>query len=747
MSDTIGTSPIRVDADDKLAGRARYVDDIVYPDMLHAATLRTCHPGGTLGGICLDPDRDWSEFVIVTAADIPGANCVKAIAEDQPVLAAGEYRHAAEPVALIAHPDRARLAEALAHIEVIETPGPEPLFDVDEALVSSRRIVPDNVFTDYTLAKGDLAEGERQAAAVIEGTFRTGAQEHVYIEPQGMIGHLMPDGELRIEGSMQCPYYVLDALVHATGLPAERIRVVQTATGGGFGGKEEYPSMIACHVALLALKASGRPVKMIYDRGEDMRATPKRHPSRSRVRVGADADGRLCLIDFDFALDGGAYTTLSPVVLSRGVIHAPGPYRCEHVRVRGRAVASNHPPFGAFRGFGAPQSIFALEAALDRLAERLGLDPAELRRRNLLAPGDRSATGQLAGDDAVADAVLAQALAESDYAQRRAAHEAWNRAGHRTRRGIGLATFCHGSGFTGNGEVNLRSRAGLRVTADGLVELLSSSTEIGQGMATTFTQIAADALQLPIARVRVAPTDTQVVPNSGPTVASRTCMVVGRLIQDAARTMIERLSAEAGLPGQYDEAAFAAACARLHAAGGNTVEIAQYRAPTGVEWDDQHFRGAAYASYAWATYVADVEVDLDTLAVSVRDFVAVQEIGRAVHPVIAAGQIEGGVAQGIGLALLEDVVWNDAGVMANDRITNYILPTSADLPPIRVFFQETADAPGPGGAKGIGELPMDGPAPAVANAVRHALGVNIDAVPILPEHLLAKLTTDHKDVA
>lgn len=747
MTTTIGSSPTRVDAADKLAGRTRYVDDIDYPDMLHAATLRTRHPGGTLEDVRLDPEWDWSGFVVVSAADIPGSNVIKAIADDQPALVAHRYRHAAEPVALIAHADRARLAEALTHIEVVETPEPAPLFDIDEALASPRRIVPGNVFTDYTLAKGDLTEGERRATTVVEGTFRTGAQEHVYIEPQGMIGRLMPDGELRIEGSMQCPYYVLDALVIATGLPAERIRVVQTATGGGFGGKEEYPSMIACHVALLALKAGGRPVKLVYDRGEDMRATPKRHPSRSHVRVGADADGKLCLIDIDFALDGGAYTTLSPVVLSRGVIHAPGPYRCEHIRVRGRAVATHHPPFGAFRGFGAPQSIFALETALDRLADRLGLDPAELRRRNLLAPGDTFPTGNLADTDAVAGAALEQALAESDYVQRRAAHDAWNRTGHPTRRGIGLATFCHGSGFTGSGEVNLRSRAGLRVTANGLVELLSSSTEIGQGMATTFTQIAADALRLPLGHIRVAPTDTRVVPNSGPTVASRTCMVVGHLIEDSARAMIERLTAEAGLPKDYDAVAFTVACARLHDAGGRTEEIAQYHAPAGVEWDEQQFRGAAYASYAWAAYVADIEIDLDTLAVTVNDFVAVQEIGRAVHPVIAAGQIEGGVAQGIGLALFEDVVWNDAGVMANDRITHYILPTSADLPPIRVFFQETADAPGPGGAKGIGELPMDGPAPAVANAVRHALGIDIDAVPILPEHLLAKLTTDHKEVA
>ncbi|MEJ2686149.1 MAG: xanthine dehydrogenase family protein molybdopterin-binding subunit [Gammaproteobacteria bacterium] len=734
---TLGTSPNRVDGPDKVRGVARYVDDIAYPGMLYGATVRTRSAGGRLLGLRFSPDFDWSEVVVVTAADIPGWNCVKFIGEDHPALAADSFRHGAEAVALIAHPDRRRLAAALAAIEVVEEPLTEPVLDIETALKAERSVIPNNLFTDYCLEKGDPAHAAATADVVVEGTFTTGAQEHVYIEPQGMIALQRPDGVLRVEGSMQCPYYVLDALALATGLPPERIQVVQTTTGGGFGGKEDYPSVLACHAALLTLKAGGRAVKLVYDRAEDMVATPKRHPSRTRVRLGADRQGHLQSIDIDFVLDGGAYLTLSPVVLSRGVIHAPGPYRCEHVRVRGRAMASNHPPFGAFRGFGAPQSIFAMEAAMDRLAERLSLDPAELRRRNILHPGDVSPTGHVMGADTAMDAVLTQALQESDYHRRRAAHDIWNRGGSPVRRGIGLATFCHGSGFTGNGEVTLRSRAGLRVDEDGRVHILTSSTEIGQGMATTFTQIVADALALPVERVRVAPTDTTEVPNSGPTVASRTCMVVGRILQDAAAQLVERLQREAGLPASYHADDFIAAAHRYRSRHGQLLEMATYRAPPDVQWDESKFRGAAYASYAWATYVADVEVDVTTLEVRVTDFVAVQEIGRAVHPVIARGQIEGGVAQAIGLALFEDVVWNERGLMANDRITNYIIPTSADVPPIRVYFQELAQASGPAGAKGIGELPMDGPGPAVVNAVRHALGVDIDGIPVLPEHLLA----------
>jgi CO/xanthine dehydrogenase Mo-binding subunit len=740
--------PVRVDAAEKTGGIARYVDDIHCADLLHAATVRTRLPGGRLRAMLKREGFDWSGFVLVTSADIPGENAVKMIERDQPLLVEDRFRHAAEPVALLAHADPQKLAAGLAAIELDEVSEAAPLFDIDEALGAGIQIVPGNVFTEYRLGKGDPASGAAASAVIVEGTFHTPAQEHLYIEPQGMLAQQLPDGSLRVAGSMQCPYYVLDALVFATGLPRERIQVVQTTTGGGFGGKEDYPSMIACHAALLALKAGGRPVKLIYDRGEDMRATPKRHPSRTNIRLGADAEGRLTLIDIDFALDGGGYVTLSPVVLSRGVIHAPGPYRCDNISVLGRAVATNHPPFGAFRGFGAPQSIFAMEAAMDRLAAALGLDPAELRRRNLLQTGDRFPTGNLVGEDAAMHAVLEQALAESGYAARRAAHDEWNRAGHGTRRGIGIATFAHGSGFTGNGELHLRSRAGLRAHADGRIEVLASTTEIGQGMATTFAQIAAAALKLPLERVNLAPTDTTQVPNSGPTVASRTCMVVGRIVQDAAAQLIDRLRHHAALPADYTPADFADACRRHHEDYGPLVEIAQYQAPDGEAWDDETFTGPAYAAYAWAAYVADVEVDLATLETRVTDFVAVQEVGRAIHPVIARGQIEGGVAQGIGYALYEDVVWGADGLMANDRLTNYIIPTSADLPPIRVHFQETAaDAPGPQGAKGLGELPMDGPAPAIANAVRQALSVDVDRLPLFPEYLLDRLTSHHKDVA
>ena len=729
-------SPRRVDGVAKVRGAALYVDDLPCADVLHGATVRTTEAGGTLQEVVFDPAIDWSEFVVVTARDIPGMNAVKLLENDQVVLVDRAFRHAGEAVVLLAHADPEKLRMAQKGVSLVELPNATPIFDIDAALAAQHEIIPGNIYTDYLLDRGDIAEGEHLADVVIEECFLTPSQEQLYIEPQGMLAHLQKDGSILVEGSMQCPYYVLDALVQCMGMDKDHLRVVQSTTGGAFGGKEDYPSVIACHAALLALKAGGRSVKLVYERGEDLRVTPKRHPSRTLIRLGANQAGELQFIDMDFAIDGGAYRTLSPVVLSRGVIHAPGPYKCPHIRVRGRAVATNHPPFGAFRGFGAPQSIFAMEVAMDRLARKLAMDPAELRRINLLRTGDVNPTGDVMGADCFAHAALDTALEHTHYYHRLAEYRAWNAAGHQTRKGIGLATFAHGAGFTGNGELHLASRVSLQALANGHVEILCSNTEMGQGAATTLVQIAADALGLPMDRVHLAQADTSRVPNSGPTVASRTCMVVGDLIHKAAGQLLQRLRETAALAATHDAESFAAACTRLCAAAGDTLVTAHYQPPADMRWDEQAFLGRAYASYAWAAYIAEVEVDVLTLATRVLDFTAVQEIGNAVHPVIVQGQIEGGVAQGIGYALYEDVLWNERGVMANDRLTNYIIPTSADLGPIHVVLLEGGLGAGPKGAKGVGELPMDGPAPAIVNAIQQALDIDIRQIPVRPEMLL-----------
>jgi CO/xanthine dehydrogenase Mo-binding subunit len=531
---------------------------------------------------------------------------------------------------------------------------------------------------------------------------------------------------------------VHNALALLFGLPAEKVRVVQTETGGGFGGKEEYPSVIAGHAALLAWK-SGRPVKLIYDRAEDMAATTKRHPSRTRHRTALDRDGRLLGMDIEFVIDGGAYCTLSPVVLSRGTIHAAGPYSCPNIRIQGRAVATNCPPHGAFRGFGAPQSLFALERQMDRAAAAAGLAPDEFRRRNFIRTGQPNAVGQIIREPVDMDGLLARALELSDYHARTSRYATENLTGT-VRRGIGFAAFMHGAGFTGSGEDHLASVAAVEAAADGRIRVLAASTEIGQGTNTIFAQIAGDALGIGCDDIEVVQPDTSFVPNSGPTVASRTCMVVGKLVESAASGLRATLAGSGLLGDAFTPEEFRAAAAAYVARHGALKSTAHYQAPPGLRWDDQLYEGDAYGAYGWAVHVAQVAVDLLTCEIAVEDFVAVQEVGRVINPTLATGQIEGGVAQAIGWALYEDVVWRE-GRMANGQMTNYIMPSSMDLPPIRVAFEERPYPYGPAGAKGIGELPMDGAAPAILNAVRQATGVEATRVPLTPEALMHLLDT------
>ncbi|NNK49403.1 MAG: xanthine dehydrogenase family protein, partial [Gemmatimonadetes bacterium] len=383
----------RVEGLSKLTGRELYVDDLPVEGCLWGATVRSPAPRGRIRDVRFSESVNWSEFTVVDHRDIPGSNSIFLIEEDQPVLAADRVRHLHEPVLLLAHPSRDALRRALSAIEIIVDPEP-PVLDFRQPPRRDQiQYGDDNVLKRLHIEKGEVDRALAEAPRVVEGVYETGAQEHVYLETQGMLA-LEEDGVITVTGSMQCPYYIVDAFEHALGRSADTVRIVQAATGGGFGGKEEFPSGIALHAALLSMKA-GRPVKLIYDRSEDMAVTTKRHPSRVRHRTGVDGDGRLLVQDIEVILDGGAYVTLSPVVLSRSIIHAAGPYACDHVRIDGRAVFTNSPPFGAFRGFGAPQSQFACERHMDRIAAAIGIDPVELRRINLIREGASTATGQV----------------------------------------------------------------------------------------------------------------------------------------------------------------------------------------------------------------------------------------------------------------------------------------------------------------------------------------------------------------
>src|SRR5438105_14760818 len=494
----IGKPVPRKEGRAKVTGAARYVDDLRLPGMLYGVTVRSHVPRGRVREIVFGEGIPWDEFTVVTARDIPGANVVALILNDQPYLADGAVNHAEEPILLLAHEDRYLLEEARRAVRVDIEPLPA-VFSLEDSLARNEVIWgEDNVFKSFLVEKGSVDEvWDSPDVIVVEGEYGTGAQEQLYIEPNGVIANAGKEEGVVVRGSMQCPYYVHKALVKLFDLPEDKVRVIQTETGGGFGGKEEYPSMIAGHAALLAWK-SGQPVKMVYDRAEDMTATTKRHPSRTRHRTAVTRDGRLVGMEIDFVIDGGAYATLSAVVLSRGTIHAAGPYNCPNVRIRSRAVATNVPPHGAFRGFGAPQSIFALERHMDKVAKTIGLTPEEFRRRNFIKQGETTATSQTIREKVDMEGLLNRAFELSNYyaKQKRFAKENTGSAdapvrnesnsildrmrtrasalpASRIKKGIGFASFMHGAGFTGSGEVYLQSVVGAEARPEGRVRLLT----------------------------------------------------------------------------------------------------------------------------------------------------------------------------------------------------------------------------------------------------------------------------------
>ncbi len=733
MKRLVGRPVLRKEGRDKVTGRARYIDDLAFPSMLYGTTVRSPSARGRICNISFEGGIPWNEFTIVTAKDVPGQNYVALIVNDQPYLADQAVNHPEEPVVLLAHGDKYLLERARLAVRLEIEPW-NPVFSTEDSL-NRKEVIwgKDNILKSFLVEKGDIDRVWAEAAFIVEGEYETGAQEQLYIETNGVIAIANPEEGVTVWGSMQCPYYVHKALLKLFDLPEDKVRVIQAETGGGFGGKEEYPSMIAGHAALLAWK-SGKPVKIVYDRAEDMAATTKRHPSRTKHRTAVSGDGKLLGMEIDFVIDGGAYTTLSPVVLSRGTLHAAGPYYCPNVRIRSRAVATNAPPHGAFRGFGAPQSIFALERHMNRVAGAVGLSPEEFRRRNFIREGQTTATGQIIREKVDLGRLMDRAFELSDYYAKKERYAREN-AARSKKKGIGFSSSLHGAGFTGSGEKYLASVVGMEATAQGRVRILAASTEIGQGTNTILSQIAAETLGLDYDLIEIAQPDTASVPNSGPTVASRTCMIVGKLVESAALGMKQALIGGGFLPDGYSPKEFQEACRKYIQQFGPLKSFSQFEAPPGIHWDDEQYRGDAYGAYAWAVYVAEVTVDTVTFETRVDDFVAVQEVGKVIHPVLAAGQIEGGVAQGIGYALYEKVVWKQ-GRMINNQMTNYIIPTTVDIPRIRVFFEEVPYDYGPSGAKGLGELPMDGPAPAIVNAVENAIGISIQRIPLTPESLM-----------
>jgi CO/xanthine dehydrogenase Mo-binding subunit len=749
----IGASPPRPDGLAKATGAAIFADDERVENLWYGATVRStvaraairavrwdAGRGGAGAGVVLarEPPRE----KVVTARDLPGPNGIPFVDDAWPILAGATIEHVGEPIALVAArtPDEARSARDA--VEVIADPL-EPVLSLEAAA----GMPP---LHQIAFERGDVEAALRGAAVVVEGTYRTGHQEHLYIECQAMTAR-WNDGAVTVAGTMQCPYYVHRALCHAFGLSGSRVRVRATAVGGGFGGKEDYPSVIAVHAALAA-RAAGAPVRLVYDRHEDIVATSKRHPSMVRHRTAVGDDGRLLAMDIDVVLDGGAYLTLSSVVLSRALLHATGPYRCPAVRVRGVVRRTNTAPNGAFRGFGAPQVAFAVERQMDRIARVLGLDPYAIRARNVLVAGDRLPTGQRLGAVAAGECLEA-VTARTRFVERWTENEAAaTREGDgQPRRGLGLSLCFHGAGFTGNGERMMRSPVTARLTEDGRIEVETVATDMGQGAAIVLPQMAADGGGVRLEDIVMTPPDTAVAADSGPTVASRTTMIVGSIARDAVAELSAqvldwwRKTHDAGarlvrngvvISDAAADAPFADVARRYRSEVGPLEVTRRNEPPTWRTFDEATFTGVAYGDYSWGADVVEVETDPDTFETRVVNVVSACEIGTPIHRRLAIGQIEGGTLQAIGFGLMEEMKV-ETGRYVNDRLSTYLIPTIQDAPSIESLLIEPLEIDGRVLPKGAGELPMDGGGPALAAALENATGRLISALPATAERVMA----------
>lgn len=752
-SSVIGAGVIRPDAADKVRGEARFADDLAFPGMLHGWIVRSPHPHARVRGIdAEDAHRLADVDCVVTADEIPGENIVHVIYDDQPALARDVVRYIGEPVALVVAGTRAAARRAAGMIRIDYDPLPAVVDPMDALSAEAPVIIADptaaegggNIFNGMVLRKGDVEQGFRSADVVVEAEYETGYQEHAYIEPQGAIAVPGETGSLTIYASMQCPFYVQAAVSRVLALPMSKVRVIQTATGGAFGGKEDVPSLISSLAALMAWK-SRKPVKLVLDRAEDVLTTSKRHPARVRYRTGAKADGTLTAVEVDIVLDAGAYQTLSSAVLWRSLMTAAGPYRIPHVKVDARSVATNTVPNGAFRGFGSPQVIFPHESQIDAVAERLGMDRAEIRRRNLLREGDRTSTDQHLTESVGAVGTLERAVELSEWTTRLAEIEAHNASNPSSLRGIGIASVIYGVGLGGKAPFLDKAGAYMKLEPDGSISVAVGTVEMGQGLTGAMVQVAAEALDVPVDRIQMAPVDTSRVPDSGPTVASRGTMMSGLAILDAARKLRVRIEEVADALGlTHDQIAkHLPDIAKSFWLDNRDPAVEGWAATQPVSWDPATGLGDAYAVYAYATHVAEVEVDRATGETSVTAYTAVHDSGRILNRTLATGQVQGGVAQGIGFALMEEIPRREGRLIVHG-LTTYRLPTVRDVvTEMKVDFVEAEFSAGPFGAKGIGEVPLMASHAAVARAVCHATGRSADRYPLDPPRVKALLTGSH----
>jgi aldehyde oxidoreductase len=737
----VGARLAKVDGVAKLTGAERYGADAIPADALWLKVIRSPYPSARF--TLFDPGPLLARHTglrMLTARDVPfnGFGIYPDI-KDQPVLADGVVRWRGEPV--VALLGERETVETIRDEEVPIAWRPlDPVLGLDAAMAEGARLVqrekPGNLLIDGGVRHGDPDAAFEDCAAVAEGCFTTSFVEHAYIEPEA--GWARRIGErIEIRVSTQTPYMDRDEVANVLGVAPERVRIVPTACGGGFGGKLDLSVQ-----PLLAIAATlvDRPVALVYERPESIASSTKRHAARIEAVMGCDAQGRLVAFAETADFDTGAYASWGPTVAGRVPIHATGPYRVPHVRARGRAFFTNAPPAGAFRGFGVPQAAIAHETLMDDLALRLGIDRLEFRLKNALRQGDLTATGQRLD----ASVGLSQCLEALRPRWRQMLDEAteFNRNSKIIRQGVGIGCMWYG---IGNTALSNPSTIRVGLARDGRLTLYNGAVDIGQGSSTILVQIAADALGVPPDRFELVVGDTDRTADAGKTSASRQTFVSGRAAQLAAGDLrgkiLRRVNAGADarirVEGTVIEVSEVGRAHRLDLAAleadeHGTVLIGEGRSDPPTTPLDEDGQGVPYATYAFAAQIAKVQVDVDLGTTKVETIVAAHDVGRAINPTQVEGQIQGGIAQGLGLALMEEYLPG-----RTENLHDYLIPTFGDMPEIEVILIEDPEPLGPFGAKGVGEPGLIPTAPAILSGVRHATGVRVTHVPALPHRLRA----------
>lgn len=727
---TVGKPMRRPDAPEKVQGRAVYVDDVHPAGMLYASVVRSPHAHARIKAIRTDRARALEGvWTVMTHQDVPGKNIIPMIKDDWICLASEETHHVGEAIALIAAETREAAQKAMELVEV------------DYEVLPAVLTIEEGFEREDFLAQWKILKGDADSAfsdpdnVVLEEYYRTPYQEHAYLETNGVIAQPDGMGGILIQGSLQCPHYVQKAVATVLDIEMARVRIVQLTTGGGFGGKEDAPSVPGSHCALLAWKTK-RPVKLVYTREEDMICMSKRHPGKVRYRMACNREGIIQAVDVDYWLNGGAYVTLSPVVLWRGLVHAAGPYRVHNVRVHAYAVRTDTVPCGAFRGFGEPQIVFAIEAHMDAMARLLGLDPVEFRLKNVLDYGDETITGHKLESSCGMKEVIEKVLEKAEWKDR---YPRYGRDTGRLRKGLGLALSYYGVGLGALGKHLNPAAANVVVSADGSITIAVGTTELGQGMFTVLTQICAEELGCDPRVIRLVEPDTSRVPDSGPTVASRTTLMSGNAVRNACQQIKERMephlqdqvipwTSPSYRPETWPQAV--SSCLQ------KSVQMSAqgWSVPPKTSFDVDTGQGDPYVTYTWSANTVEVTVDTETGEVVVDRLVSGHDVGKIINPQTGEGQIQGGAMQGLGYALVEEHILKDGRIL-NNQFSNYIIPTPMDTPELIPVIVEHRYPWGPYGAKGLGETPMIAVAPAVVNAIAHAVGKHLKEIPATPERV------------